>query len=50
VNETASTEHLARMDQPAAVTGIPDVIKLCDQLYFNVANLGQPDKILAGLY
>ena len=49
MNETASTEHPARMDQPAAVTGIPGVIKLCDQLSFNIANLGQPDKILAYL-
>jgi hypothetical protein len=37
------------MDQPAAVLGIPGVIKLCDQLSFNIANLGQLDKILADL-
>jgi hypothetical protein len=37
------------MDQPAAVPGIPGVIKLCDQLVFNIANLGQLDKILADL-
>ena len=49
VNEAASTGHPARMDQPVAVPGIPGLIKLCDQLSFSIANLGQLDKILADL-